>query len=97
MNKIILTSIAGSMFWFSFCFASIYENGINQNIHDKYCGWMDQHSQQNNNTSHHVSNKPLRRSGFQNQELPTTSTSQTFGNTTYHTYDPVQQRQGFLN
>lgn len=96
MKKTPAAIFFGSILIFNYCFAAT-NNNSNQDVHDKYCGWMDQHTQGHGNTSRHVHEQAPKRGGFQNEEPPTTSKSETCGDTTYHTNDSAPKRKGFSN
>lgn len=87
--------LAGSIFLFNTSFAHPCNSETNQEIQDKYCGWMDQYLQLKSTTSYDVHQQPLKRNGFQNEGPSFTSKSQTFGDTTYHTYESPSSRKGF--
>ena len=61
----------------------------------KKYGCIDESDRIPNNSHYDVYERAPKRPGFQNDELPYRSKSQTYGDTTYHTYDYPQSRNGF--
>lgn len=96
MKKVLIGSLLGVIFLVNSGFAYSYYQNTDSD-------WGNQDPYRSSlsipeNTSHyHVYQQAPKRNGFENEELPFTSKSQTFGDTTYHIYDSKQPRRGFSN
>jgi hypothetical protein len=97
MNKTILIAAAGilSLCDSIFAYAPSHECvNSRRSLHEQY-GCIDESDRMPYNTHYNVYQSAPQRHGFQNYDAPYTFKSETYGDTTYHTYQPQSSRKGF--